>query len=47
MSLLKKSNKNEINEQKFPELTKVLKLNPRYFEDIANFKLSREVKSYI
>ena len=47
MSLFKKINKKELDEQKYPELAKILKLNPRYFEEKQNLKLARDVKSYL
>ena len=47
MSLFKKINKDETYEQKYPELAKKLKLNPRYFEEKANLKMAREVKRYL
>ena len=47
MSLFKKINKKELNEQKYPELAKILKLNPRYFEEKQNLKIAREINSYM
>ena len=47
MSLFKRSNKNETYEQKYPELAKILKLNPRYFEEKKIHKITREAKSYM
>ena len=47
MSLFKKSNKLESNEQKFNELAYRLQLNPRYYEEQQIHKLTRVVKAYM
>jgi hypothetical protein len=47
MSIFKKSNKTKAYEQKLSELEKILKLNPRYFEEKELHKLRRDIKGYL
>ncbi len=47
MSIFKKLNKTEINEQKLSMLEIVLRLNPRYLEEKEAYKIRREIKGYM
>ena len=47
MSIFKKSNKTEVNEQKISRLEIALRLNPRYLEEKEIYKLRRVIKGYM